>query len=842
MNMESLKTVLLVIVLLKRVHSFDCDKLPNGCRFAETFDQYGRRFERFICDRLDKTFDFDEAKLKDCKMNASSITEIFFRLDKPEILDSSFNIPSMDRFLREMNKQRDESGIKFTYLNLKGFELNTPSLAQYVIKSPKNSLVNYSYDIQIYESSMDFYVNSIESNSCDDFLKWNLTEPKTFFQIKSEIRGVTIDITFIGTQFSEKHICPFYFHNMSFNSLNIRYQINTFYKKNFLKFDKIPSNYSIFLNPKIKSMFAYNIEKIDIDSTSFLNKHVFKNLNVLALFGDINYIEKDIFKDFNQLKNIFFNTIYFEKLIRKGTKWISYINYGLHVNLNNKSDIDLNINKIKMINLNFYTIMNLEMEEILLFPNEDICLFEDFPFDQLVIFSFGHLYELFEAHNVSCTFQWLMKYYDLLAQNKDLSENYFFKIPYFHYSNAKNSRKKFETCDFEKLISNCDKGNFQINKNIRSMDDIKEISYFAEYILIVSLPVFCFLGILTNSLIIFTLSIKDNKTDLNKKHYHYLRLVSVINIVVLAINLLSPIYECQRFDRAYCSRFYKFTFIQYYKIIFGEFFNSVFKLISNFLYVGFSICRLSLIGKDHSKFIKFISDVSIRTFIIGSCVISVALSTVKIFHYQVNTFNPQQDYPIPYDQNYNNVYSPNYDIYARLVNVFNAIADLSTYFVFVLINLILDVVLVVKLKRTLADKLNSDNVKNSEIVFRIISLVIAFTIFSFVLKLPASVKSIFDSIHLNNNSNNPIANSHIDHLYDKYCIASRYCTAFDKFSSILYVISISANILFYFLFDKQFKIGLKIALSKIISDKEEHCEYITVLNTASGTATKSTSK
>ena len=83
-----------------------------------------------------------------------------------------------------------------------------------------------------------------------------------------------------------------------------------------------------------------------------------------------------------------------------------------------------------------------------------------------------------------------------------------------------------------------------------------------------------------------------------------------------------------------------------------------------------------------------------------------------------------------FDRNFNNMYSPDFAVKARVVNVFNAIADLINYVVFILINIILDIVLIVKLKKTLSEKKNSDVAKLTQVVFRVITLVVTFAIFS----------------------------------------------------------------------------------------------------------------
>jgi hypothetical protein len=137
-----------------------------------------------------------------------------------------------------------------------------------------------------------------------------------------------------------------------------------------------------------------------------------------------------------------------------------------------------------------------------------------------------------------------------------------------------------------------------------------------------------------------------------------------------------------------------------------------------------------------------------------------------------------------------------------------------------------------KLKKALSEKINSDVGKTTQAIFRMIVLVVSFALFSIILKFPSSLKSIFKSVHLNNNIDlnlNPFTDNHIDYLYEWFCVYARFCPTFDKLASILFTISISANIFFYYMFDKNFKFGLKIAISKLTSSKKSHLEYVTAL-------------
>jgi hypothetical protein len=163
--------------------------------------------------------------------------------------------------------------------------------------------------------------NSLSIIDLKFFFKSNLSEPKSLFQIASKpIRIEAVDIRY--NKFPKNPICPLIFKNAKITTIFNYYQINTFYKRNYLKFSQINNDD---INCSIETLWTYDNENIDIDSTSFLNKYIFHKVKKLALWGEINSIEKDTFKPFKDLKSIYLDIIFFGKLSRKGTEWISSI-------------------------------------------------------------------------------------------------------------------------------------------------------------------------------------------------------------------------------------------------------------------------------------------------------------------------------------------------------------------------------------------------------------------------------------------------------------------------------------------------------------------------------------
>lgn len=311
-----------------------------------------------------------------------------------------------------------------------------------------------------------------------------------------------------------------------------------------------------------------------------------------------------------------------------------------------------------------------------------------------------------------------------------------------------------------------------------------------------------------------------------------MRLVSVFNILTLSVNILSLTYECQTASGIYCSPIQTHASAQYIKIIVGEFLSSVFRLMSNFAYVGFSISRLSLIGKKHGKFIKNISSASITVYIIVSFIFSVSLSIVKLFRYQVIFFQDylfNQQYPVPYDRNFNNIYSHNFKIKARVINVFNAICDLTNYLIFMVINTVLDLMLIAKLKKTLSELMNANKRENQLVLLRVITSIALYALLSTFLKLPSAFKPVLDSIHLDSEIHFAYTFEKIDDFYENICLFSRFCFMFEKLAAFLFSLSLSICIFFYYILDKKFMMCFKIAFSKITSSSIGHQEFIKLL-------------
>lgn len=210
------------------------------------------------------------------------------------------------------------------------------------------------------------------------------------------------------------------------------------------------------------------------------------------------------------------------------------------------------------------------------------------------------------------------------------------------------------------------------------------------------------------------------------------------------------------------------------------------------------------------------------------------LSAVKIIRlqpriYGLETENWKNSFPSPFDRNYFNIETKRFEVKSRVINILNAISDLTNFLVFTLLNLILDIILVAKLKKTLDSKLNHNGAEYQNAITRAVTSVIVYASVGVIFRLPSAVKSIFDAIHFDGTLLKAVAENHVQYFYENICLRARFCAMIEKLAAVLYATSISINLIFFYLFDKRFLIGFKIALSKLFSNSSTHAEYVRAL-------------
>lgn len=232
-----------------------------------------------------------------------------------------------------------------------------------------------------------------------------------------------------------------------------------------------------------------------------------------------------------------------------------------------------------------------------------------------------------------------------------------------------------------------------------STDSIKRMFMLIEFIFLILTPIASAFGIVSNLLVIIV--VQMNSKELKENHYKYMWMNSLINVLYLVIQPFNLISECQQFDGWFCSSVRKFFFSQYFKIIFVEYVSNLLRLLSNFTYAGFCINRSSLIGQEHSKLTIYVSNLSINKYLLRIFIPCMGLSTVEIFKFMPNTDKPEYLYPL--------LFMSRLLIFKRnvpfcFILIFTLLNDFINSFFFLIVNLVIDVNLVIKMKKTLLEK------------------------------------------------------------------------------------------------------------------------------------------
>ena len=178
-------------------------------------------------------------------------------------------------------------------------------------------------------------------------------------------------------------------------------------------------------------------------------------------------------------------------------------------------------------------------------------------------------------------------------------------------------------------------------------------------------------------------------------------MISAFCIVISIIDILSWMTKCFYPFEVFCPEIRKLASIQFFKTIFKECFVTLLRFMCNFSYVAFALNRISLIGKDHGKLVVFVSEVGFKKYISVSLLISAVFSWIKFFKYELNYFYPDASFPL---SNEMNIILHEINRFNDFYFIYNSISDLVNYLVFVVICVIIDICMVIELRRTLNEK------------------------------------------------------------------------------------------------------------------------------------------
>ena len=805
--------LLFISGFIPRIYSLKCD-LPKGCRLEKVFDQSTPNIrDKFyfiilttICD-IDKDsfeFKFQEPSLansSDQKCDnydpMRNYIYVIFKWTSNElrIFDNRLNFSNVMRYYSYFNNIRL---LKIEFWDVKGFDVNIFKDENLIVAKPPIGIISLS------KCRLDFYYNKKKISFCQEIIDFNMTQFNSIFQSPSS------QIVLRNMENNE-NICPLVFLNSKIDYFFLMKMSDTFYKRNILSFSN--DTYTN-LNSDIKIFSMYNIDNVKID-TNLLNPSIFNQTRILAIIsGSLNSIDGAVFKHLKRLSRIDIHPNIFRKINHKqGINWIKQMNFDVNVNLSNISDSKRTPMEIAVLSSNFMTRA---------LPDTDFCIYVDFPFNQLVVID----YDNFE-NDLTCTFLWLNRFCEAfykLFQKTNRSTYYLKKFMDFDSTAIKSSISK---CKFEQKINLCNKSSYK-TEYIWDQNDFLNLNKKIQTAFKILLYPISLLGLITNLIVVLVILYKDNR-DLFKeyKQYTYLWLNSLFCILISLIELLSWMTECFYPFEVFCPEIRKLVAIQFFKIIFHECFVTMLRFMCNFTYIGFALNRISLIGKDHGKIITFMSELGVKKYIGITFLISAIFSWIKGFKYEVNYFYEELNFPMSNEMDImNTVIKIQFnDFYF----IFNSISDLVNYLLFVVICMIIDICMVVQLRRTLKEKAkksesinqkqNQNNIKDEfeEAVNKAIKMVVLNSAIGICFKLPVCFIPMLN-LYAQFYSNREYHRSHssFGFFYSMFIDAGFYVLIQD-ISNLFFTLSLTIQMFIYNRFDKKFRIGYERIVEKIFN-------------------------
>ena len=807
----SLKTISFVILLVGYLDQINCSRetdcnLPSDCSLksiSQTFEENKTFYYSFLCNGPSLNLNLNLPLLTSnatskCLIRAQKYNNFYFAF-KDLVMLKDVNLKNIIEYLNSFETQyaitilKAENGIYISD-NEK-------------LETTQQAFLKYLNQIILRRTKFIFYSGDNKLiRSCQDFRDLNITWPKTIFHLNF-FAEYTI---FFSQPIFKNEICPFVFNNSIIQALFFAPLIDTFFWKNIPRFSTDISNQP--LNITIKRYFLELLENVNIDST-IMNKNLFKEVILLYILGDIRSIEENVFVSMDKIERIMIQNI--KKISHKqGIKWMANMNTNLKVNLSDQSQLDANMSQRKVIDL-FIDMFSSEKQVTEAFPDEDFCLYKDFPFDQLIILaqiSFnGNLF--FNDNTSSCTYAWLAKYFKIFVDNRFIQ---FFGPDIYPGLIGAINITEGNRCDFNLLLSKCDKKQFQISQLPDPFNrfHVRHSVYFFLLLCFFGSVIVSVIGIFTNGVVVFIISHKKNKKELDEqRHFHFMRMNALMNICIFIIHLLNLMTECNHSYEVYCSTIRRFVPIQLVRIALKEFLGTALILMSSLSYIAFTLNRIALLGKEHGKIVNWISNICLKRFTVYCSIISLLTSVVKIFKYKLNLDSPGYDYPIQLAIETSFIFNI---VTSQIYLVVDFVSDLMVSLVYIVLQLIVDICLVYQLKTTLESKMKSSQTqkqkellkkKNDSAINRAIVMVILNAAFNLILKAPTCVIPLYNMISFKYQQSrfSSVKQHPLTHFHLFYCEILGICNAFEELSKFLFLVSLTLNIIFFYNFDNMFK-------------------------------------
>jgi len=312
------------ILITLSVHSLLANNQSNICSdwtakhlFNSTENHVASTcFEFVIIDSLD-----DVSQMPHCRKRAHA-TENLVKIysSQPVLFDNTFNLKNLLDFFSFDNLWSESQSKIVLFQNVKGF--NEKRLSNEYVHDDDDDEYLSDYIINFYDVNFEFYQRERLLGD-GDCIRSNFNT--SFF-------GPIRQLMLTDNVFYNQKVCPYVFANSQLVDLSLFQIVNSFILVNRLEFVDMGDDEAEMLDTIRLSTLRLNVVYETI-STKIVNKFVFKHLKMLNFYGITNSFEAEFFKSFQKLKLVAIFHEDFFNFFHAGTKWMSFLNYDLNVDM-----------------------------------------------------------------------------------------------------------------------------------------------------------------------------------------------------------------------------------------------------------------------------------------------------------------------------------------------------------------------------------------------------------------------------------------------------------------------------------------------------------------------------
>lgn len=539
-------------------------------------------------------------------------------------------------------------------------------------------------------ASCDGFLASYFGMDIGDLRSGRVNKSSLFEQLQAS----TFSMTVVGLILHEyvdlgQKLCPLIFKNFNMDSFTLSGLHKNMLSSHMLEFSDLEETFgetasSLDLNCWIAALWIRKIYRPELSSKLF-NRHVFAKTNIIFISGVMGRISEDaLFRSLEALNEIFFDAYNTREFFHySNNKWLSEFHGCRHMDpqiwySDDKTIIGPYLIKcIKLFmsdNLNDYS-----------FPDEDFCLFKYLP---PIVFTFPSNSRM--GYEKTCLLVHVLQF--LRSKNRDM-------VSGFLKFTINISQADYETCQIDRRLELC----FNSSTSIKAVHQVLNLMDFA-YVFkwtelvgpIVIFPIVSALGLVLNFISAVILTKKKYQTEIFKgeRIYRIILLNCVFNSLECFFSLLSVYGQCIQYSSVFCPSAHDdalFHFIRVYSI---NYLMESFKTCSILTSLMFSVERYLSVADSKREIVKKYLKLKIKDFV----------SIISVFSFVSSIFKCFEDSSVT-ELYFNKAFVKNFYNYTDAwITIVRTVHYVINDFVLILFNFVIDLVLVVKIRKELSQK------------------------------------------------------------------------------------------------------------------------------------------